>query len=72
MDLCNLAYFACHFFQGGIMRTITREELEQIYREGSNQKAAQKLQISIPTMLKLLKSAGIPMKGPLKPRKKVV
>ncbi len=54
------------------MRTITREELEQIYREGSNQKAAQKLQISIPTMLKLLKSAGIPMKGPLKPRKKVV
>jgi len=42
---------------------ITKEELEKIYKENSNDEASKILGISIPTMLKYLENNGIPLKG---------
>lgn len=42
---------------------ITKADLERIYRENKNEKAAKILKVSVPTMLKHLKAAGIRLKG---------
>lgn len=43
---------------------LTKKELQEIYYTGpKNSNAAQKLNISIPTMLRAVKKAGIPLKG---------
>jgi len=42
---------------------LTRVEVERIYRENSNTKAAKKLKMSISTMLKELKALNIELKG---------
>ncbi len=43
---------------------LTKPELERIYRENTNEKAAKILKISVPFMLQLLKREGIKLKGP--------
>lgn len=45
------------------MKTISKENLEKIYKENTNDKAAEILGISVPTMLKYVKQAGIEIKG---------
>jgi predicted DNA-binding protein (UPF0251 family) len=42
---------------------ITKQELEQIYNQHTNQEAAKKLKISMTTLHKYIKLAGIPFKG---------
>lgn len=42
---------------------LTKAELERIYKENSNAKAAKILKMSIATMLKLIKEIGIQLKG---------
>jgi len=43
--------------------TLTREELEQIYTQNTNKAAADRLGVSIVTLLKMIDKAGIPFKG---------
>lgn len=45
------------------MKTMSKQELEYIYRNNSNDRAAEVLGVSIPTMLKLLKENGVEFKG---------
>ncbi len=42
---------------------LTKNELEKIYRENSNDDAAKIIGVSVPTMLKYLKDNGIKLKG---------
>lgn len=42
---------------------LTKEELERIYKENTNKKAAKRLNVSIPTMIDIIKEAGIELKG---------
>lgn len=42
---------------------ITKAELEKIYLENSNDAAAEKLGVSVPTMLAYLKANNIKLKG---------
>lgn len=45
------------------MITVTKSELEEIYRNNDNWKAAEMLGISVPTMMKLLRENKIKEKG---------
>lgn len=45
-------------------------ELEKVYRQNSLENAAKKLGISVPTLLRRVKAAGIEMKGSGRPYKK--
>ncbi len=45
------------------MKAITVEELEKIYRENSNEKAAEILEISVTTLLRYIRKCGIEEKG---------
>jgi hypothetical protein len=42
---------------------ITKQKLQEIYYNNSNEKAAKMLKVSIPTLIKNVKMAGIPFKG---------
>ena len=42
---------------------ITKKELKDWYNSMSNQELCKKLGISEPTLIKMIKNAGIPMKG---------
>lgn len=58
------------------MKTITKEELEELYNSKSNIEVCEILGIAEPTLLRYLKSAGIELKGkgggqPKGPKKKV-
>lgn len=46
------------------MNTITREELEKLYKENNNKIVTKKLNISLPTLIKYLKENEIELKGP--------
>ena len=43
--------------------TIKKDELETLYTTMTNKEAAEKIGCSVPTLLKLVKSAGIENKG---------
>ena len=45
------------------MKTLTKDELEKIYRENTNSEACKILDVSEPTFLKMLDKAGIERKG---------
>lgn len=42
---------------------ITKAELKELYENNSNEYVCQKLGITVPTLLKYLKDAGIELKG---------
>jgi len=50
---------------------ITKKELQEIYYNNTNEKAAKKLKVSVPTLIKYLKQAGIPFKGNGKRQNKI-
>ena len=43
--------------------TITKIELQELYENNSNAYVCEKLGISVPTLLRYLRDAGIPLKG---------
>lgn len=45
------------------MKQITKAELENIYRNSTNKEAMDTLGVSLPTLLSMLKRAGIKPKG---------
>ncbi len=45
------------------MKTINKSELEEYYKTMSNKDLADKLGISIVTLIKILKASGIELKG---------
>ena len=45
------------------MKTLSKKELEYIYRKNTNERAAEILEVSIPTMMNLLRDNGIECKG---------
>ena len=51
------------------MLKITKKELEKKYHESTIQNLSIELGISVPTLMKYLKEAGIPLKGK---RKKII
>ena len=55
-------YYLDIFNNGGFMK-IRKDELEDIYNSMTNKEAAKKIGCSVPTLLKLVKNAGIESKG---------
>lgn len=41
---------------------ISRQKLQEIYHNNSNERAAKMLKICVPTLIKYVRKAGIPMK----------
>lgn len=53
---------------------VTKEQLKEMYRSMNNKEMAEKLGVSVPTMLATLKRCGIKLKGKgnTKPKQKLI